>query len=170
MIKERIKSKMDVGISNAVTISKNTDIITALELFDRDLAKLALSGISDAMRENTSLSNIKIHIHDKDVKSYLRGWKVDKHGDDLSSFRKTILEVKKTEKALAAVEVGRAGLVLRGLAPIFNIDKEYIGSIEFIQGYNSVVKDFENDKEFLLVLMDEKYKRGDALSAENKNW
>jgi len=168
MIKERIKSKMDVGISNAVTISKNTDIITALELFDRDLAKLALSGISDAMRENTSLSNIKIHIHDKDVKSYLRGWKVDKYGDDLSSFRKTILEVKKTEKALAAVEVGRAGLVLRGLAPIFNIDKEYIGSIEFIQGYNSVVKDFENDKEFLLVLMDEKYKRGDALSAENK--
>ncbi|PLY07885.1 MAG: hypothetical protein C0625_04055 [Arcobacter sp.] len=168
MIKERIKSKMDVGISNAVTISKNTDIITALELSDRDSAKLALSGISEAMKKGTSFNSVKIHVHDRDVKSFLRGWQYDKYGDDLSSFRSTILEVKKTQKPLSAVEVGRAGLVLRGLSPIFNLDHEYIGSVEFIQGFNSVVKDFKSDGESLLVLMDEKYKRGNALSKESK--
>lgn len=168
MIKERVKSKMNVGISNALTISKNTDIMTALELSDRDLAKIALSGISDAMKEATSFNNIRIHIHDKDVKSYMRSWDFDKYKDDLSTYRDAILEVKNTKKALSTVEISANGLDLRGLAPIFSLDKDYLGSIEFIQSYDSVVEDFKNDKEFLLVLMDEQYKNTNTLSKEKK--
>ena len=168
MIRERIKSKMNVGISNAVTISKNSDIIRALETNDRQIAIDALAGISTAMKSGTSFKNVKVHIHDKDVKSFVRNWKLSKFGDDLSSFRKTILEVKRTKKPLSAIEVGRAGLVLRGLAPIFSNDGEYLGSLEFIQGFNSVVKDFKADKEHLLVLMNEKYKRGNALTSNSK--
>jgi len=168
LIKERIKAKLDIGISNAVTISKNTDVIEALETNNRDLAIAALSSISNAMKNGTSFKNVKVHIHDKNVNSFLRNWKTEKYGDDLSSFRKTILEVKNTQKPLAAIEVGRAGLVLRGLAPIFNDAGEYIGSLEFIQGFNSVVKDFKADDEFLLVLMDEKLKRGNALTSQDK--
>ncbi len=167
-IKERIKSKMSVGISNAVTISKNSDIIKALETKDRTLAISALSEISKAMKASTSFKNVKIHVHDKNVHSFLRSWKPSKFGDDLTSFRNTILAVKNSKKALSAIEVGRAGLVLRGLAPIFSKNGEYIGSIEFIQGFNSVVKDFKADNEFLFILMDEKYKRGNALTSESK--
>ncbi|NVJ52357.1 MAG: hypothetical protein HWD90_01590, partial [Campylobacteraceae bacterium] len=168
LIKERIKAKLDIGITNAVTISRNADVIEALETENRDLAISALSAISSAMKKGTSFKNVKVHIHDKDANSFLRNWKPEKFGDDLSSFRKTILEVKKTKKPLSAIEVGRAGLVLRGLAPIFNNAGEYIGSLEFIQGFNSVAKDFKADDEFLLVLMDEKLKRGNALTSENK--
>ncbi|WP_320036198.1 methyl-accepting chemotaxis protein [Halarcobacter sp.] len=168
LINERIKSKMNIGLTNAITLSKNTDIMAALEYKDRDTAKLSLEGISKAMKSGTSLKNVKIHIHDKDVKSFFRAWKPDKYGDDLSSFRETILEVKKTQKPLNAIEVGRAGLVLRGLAPIFDIEDKYLGSIEYIQGFNSIVNDFKKDGEYLLVLMDEKYKRGNALSDQSK--
>ncbi len=168
LIQERIKAKLDIGISNAVTISKNSDIIEALETNNRELAIKALAGISTAMKNGTSFKNVKIHIHDKDVNSFLRNWKPEKFGDELSSFRKTILEVKNTQKPLAAIEVGRAGLVLRGLSPIFNNSGEYIGSLEFIQGFNSVVKDFKAEDEFLLVLMNESLKRGDALTEQNK--
>jgi len=168
LIKERIKAKLDIGISNAVTISKNADVIEALETNNRDLAIAALSSISNAMKNGTSFKNVKVHIHDKNVNSFLRNWKTEKYGDDLSSFRKTILEVKNTQKPLAAIEVGRAGLVLRGLAPVFNDAGEYIGSLEFIQGFNSVVKDFKADDEFLLVLMDEKLKRGNTLTSQDK--
>ncbi len=55
--------------------------------------------------------------------------------------------------------MGRAGLVLRGLSPIFSKNGEYIGSLEFIQGFNSVVENFKADDELLLVLMDEKQKK-----------
>ncbi|NPA59543.1 MAG: methyl-accepting chemotaxis protein, partial [Epsilonproteobacteria bacterium] len=37
-------------------------------------------------------------------------------------------------------EVGKAGPTIRGLAPMFK-DGRYIGSVEFMQGFNSVVKD-----------------------------
>jgi methyl-accepting chemotaxis protein len=168
MIKERIKAKMNVGISNAVIISKNTDIIVAIENGNRNLAKFSLDQISQVMKEGTDFKNLKVHIHDKNVHSFFRNWKPKKFGDDLSSFRNTILEVKRTKKPLSAIEVGRAGLVLRGLAPIINEDGEYIGSVEFIQGFNSIVKDFQKDKEFLYVLMDEKFKRGNALTSESK--
>ncbi|RXK06436.1 methyl-accepting chemotaxis protein, partial [Halarcobacter ebronensis] len=168
LINERIKAKMDIALSNAITLSLNTDIILALENNDRDSAKLSLNGIDGAMKNGTSLKNVKIHIHDKNIKSFLRAWAPDKYGDDLSSFRETIVEVKSTQKPLTAIEVGRAGLVLRGLAPIFNLEKEYLGSIEYIQGFNSIVADFKKDNEYLLVLMDEKFKRGNALSKEDQ--
>jgi len=168
LIEERIQSKMDVAISNAVTLSQNTDLLLALETNDRSMLKVTLTSLTNAMKDGTTFNNIKIHVHDKDIKSFYRSWKPDKHGDELKSFRDTILEVKKTKKPLAAIEVGRAGLVLRGLSPIFDMDGKYVGSVEFIQGFNSVVEDFAKDDEFLIVLMDEKLKRGDALSSQDK--
>jgi methyl-accepting chemotaxis protein len=69
--------------------------------------------------------------------------------------------------AQKAIEVGRAGLVLRGLSPIFD-QNEYIGSIEFIANFNSMIKNFQKDNINLIVLMDEKYKRGNALTKDSK--
>jgi methyl-accepting chemotaxis protein len=70
---------------------------------------------------------------------------------------------------MSAIEVGRAGLVLRGLAPIFNDKGKYVCSVEAIMGFNSIVKSFKkNHKLDLLILMDEKFKRGNALSNESK--
>ena len=159
---------MDVAISNAITLSQNSDLLLALETNDKSMLKVTLNSLTSAMKDGTTFNNVKIHIHDKDVKSFYRSWKPDKYGDDLKSFRNTILEVRKTKKPLAAIEVGRAGLVLRGLSPIFDMDGNYVGSVEFIQGFNSVVKDFAKDDQFLMVLMDEKLKRGDALSSQDK--
>ncbi|MBU0457058.1 MAG: hypothetical protein KKF21_06670 [Bacteroidetes bacterium] len=43
--------------------------------------------------------------------SFLRLHKVSKYGDDLSSFRKTVVEANTTKKVVCGVEVGRGGLV-----------------------------------------------------------
>jgi methyl-accepting chemotaxis protein len=94
-----------------------------------------------------------VHIHTKDTKSFVRGWAPDKFGDDLSSFRDTLLEVKKTKKPFVSFEAGASGLVLRGIAPVFK-DSEYVGSLEFIQGLNSIARSFDRNKKFCLFLMD----------------
>jgi pyruvate/2-oxoglutarate dehydrogenase complex dihydrolipoamide acyltransferase (E2) component len=54
--------------------------------------------------------------------------------DDLSSFRATIVNVKNTQKPMFAIEVGRAGLVMRGLSPVFDNNHNYVGSVELILG------------------------------------
>ncbi|MEA2018265.1 MAG: cache domain-containing protein, partial [Campylobacterota bacterium] len=168
MVNERVSGKQVAGITNAVSISQNSAIRKALETNNRDLAIKALAGVSGGMKNGTPFKNIKVHVHDKNVHSFLRNWKPTKFGDDLTSFRATVVKVKETQKPLSAIEIGRAGLVMRGLAPIFSEDKSYLGSLEFIMGFNSIVKSFQKQHEYLLVLMDEKYKRGNALTAETK--
>ena len=136
---ESMTSKYSIGLTNAINLSKNYNVVKALKDKDREVAIDGLKVISKEFKDYTSYKNIKVHIHDASVHSFLRAWKPEKFGDDLSSFRDTILEVKSTKKPIVAIELGRAGLVLRGLAPVMD-NGEYLGSVEFIQGLNSVVK------------------------------
>jgi len=136
---EALDSKKNIGLSNAINIAKNYYVIESLKTNDRELAIKGLSDITTDFKENTKYKNIKIHVHDEDVHSFLRAWKPKKWGDDLSGFRKTVVDIKKNQKPIVAIELGRAGMVLRGLAPVIN--EGYLGSVEFMQGLNSIVKD-----------------------------
>ncbi len=154
-LKNQLATKFDIGLSNAINISKNGTVIDALKTENRELALQSLSALAKEFKENTDYHNIKIHIHTADVKSFLRHWKPKKNGDDLSGFRHTILHVKKTQKPFSAVEVGRAGMVIRGLAPIVS-EGAYLGSVEFIQGFNSVVNNAKSDTDAdVLILMNQ---------------
>lgn len=137
---EAIKAKENIGLTNAINISKNNGVVSALQENDREMAIKGLASIASDFKAYTNYKNIKIHVHDANVHSFLRAWKPTKFGDDLSGFRKTVVNVKKTKKPLIAIELGRAGLVLRGLSPVIS-DGEYLGSVEFMQGLNSIVKD-----------------------------
>ena len=137
--KESMKSKENIGLTNAMNLAKNYSVVRALKENNRDIAIKGVSLGSEEFKANTGYKNIKVHIHDANVHSFLRAWKPTKFGDDLSGFRKTVLNVKKTKKPLVAIELGRAGMVLRGVAPIIN-DRTYLGSVEFMQGLNSIVK------------------------------
>ena len=60
--------------------------------------------------------------------SFLRAHKAKKFGDDLSSFRKTILATNNTKKPVKGLEKGVAGLGIRGINPVYN-NGNHIGSI-----------------------------------------
>jgi len=146
---QAIKAKENIGLTNAINISKNYDIVRALKENNRTISK--------DFKEYTNYKNIKIHIHDANVHSFLRTWNPKKYGDDLSGFRNTVLSVKQNKKPLVAIELGRAGLVLRGLAPIIENGK-YLGSVEFMQGLNSIVKDTKSVNGFdMIIVMKNEY-------------
>jgi len=166
---ESIKSKESIGLTNAINIAKNYDVIRALKENDRNIAIAGLGAISKEFKEFTDYKNVKIHIHDAKVHSFLRAWKPKKFGDDLSSFRKTIVSVKDTQKPIVAIELGRAGLVLRGLAPILD-NANYLGSVEFMQGLNSIVKSAReiNDYEIAIVMKNDFLSTAAALESAPK--
>ena len=153
---EAMRSKENIGLTNAINIAKNYSVVRALKENNREIAIKGLASLSKEFKENTNYKNIKVHIHDANIHSFLRAWKPKKFGDDLSGFRKTVLKVKETQKPLVAVELGRAGLVLRGLAPVMD-SGEYLGSVEFMQGLNSIVKKERkiNGYDVVIVLKDE---------------
>ncbi len=151
-LQKSIDKKKQIGLTNAITLSLNKDLATALVDNNRDLALSILSDMSKKFKQYTNYKNIKVHLHTKDTKSFLRAWKPNKYGDDLSSFRQTLVHEKAVQKPFVSFEAGRAGLVLRGIAPIKK-DGEYVGSVEFIQGLNSVAKNFEKSKSHAILLM-----------------
>ena len=149
---EAILSKENIGLTNAINISKNYNVIRALKENNRSIAVKGLIKLSQDFKNNTNYKNIKIHIHNKNVHSFVRAWKPNKFGDNLSSFRKTIVNVKQNKRPLVAIELGRAGLVLRGLAPIIE-NNQYLGSVEFMQGLNSVVKFAKKSHNYEIVIV-----------------
>jgi len=150
--KEAITGKENIGITNAINISKNYDVVRALKDNNRTIAINGLKSLSNEFKKYTNYQNIKIHIHDANVYSFLRAWNSKKHGDDLSGFRKTVVMVKKTKKPLVAIELGRAGLVLRGISPIIS-NGEYLGSVEFMQGLNSIVKTAKKNNGYAIAIV-----------------
>lgn len=153
---QKFQAKSDVAISNVINLSQNVSVVSALQKNDRSIALEGLKTVINDFKANTKFHNIKIHIHDSRVHSFLRLWKPNKNGDDLSGFRQTIVEIKRTKKPLAAIEIGRAGLVLRGLSPIMS-KGEYLGSVEFMQGLNSIIRDGRKQGIDIFIVMDKKY-------------
>ncbi len=72
----------------------------------------------------------QFQFHTPPATSFLRAHKPAKFGDDLSSFRKTVIATNADKKMIDGLEKGVAGLGIRGIAPVFN-NSQHIGSIEF---------------------------------------
>ena len=150
----KFEVKKAIGITNAVSIANDGRIKQALRTNEREVAVLSLGFIGKKMKKSTPFKNVKIHLHTKENKSFVRSWKVNKFGDDLSSFRASVVAVNQTRNAVNTFEVGKAGLSLRSVACVTDDDGTPLGSLEFMQGLNSVAKDFNKNEDGFLLLMD----------------
>ncbi|MEW8523762.1 MAG: methyl-accepting chemotaxis protein [Candidatus Thiodiazotropha endolucinida] len=72
----------------------------------------------------------QFQFHEPPAISFLRVHKPAKFGDDLSSFRLTVVEGNKSKKVIQGLEVGVAGLGVRGLVPVSH-DGQHVGTVEF---------------------------------------
>ncbi len=120
------------------------------------LTKLTL-GYYKKFLENMNLKLIKIHYHKPPAKSFLRLWKAGKKGeggDDISGFRHTVLDLSKNHKPITAIEVGRGGLVIRGLAPITE-KGIYYGSVEVLFPLKQIYKYLDKTDNIIIFLKKE---------------
>ncbi len=116
-----------------------------------DLAKMMKSRKTEY--DKATGGNLRVHFHTPPAKSLLRIWD-GSGGDDLSSFRNTILEISRTHKPITGIEVGRGGFVIRGIAPIFAADGHYYGSVETLVSMGKLLKVSQtNDYEELGIYM-----------------
>lgn len=68
--------------------------------------------------------------HTPPATSFLRVHKPEKFGDDLSAFRHTVVTVNQTKAPVRGLEVGVAGLGIRGMVPVMQQNR-HLGSVEF---------------------------------------
>ena len=97
---QALAEKASVGVSNAITLSFNDAIKESLASGKRELAIDATKDMSKKFKADTKFQNIQIHLHDKDIKSFVRSWKPEEFGQDLSSFRLRLKRFTQPRKLL----------------------------------------------------------------------
>ncbi len=112
---------------------------------ERQALLAAVKPLIDSVNSSSAIK-IKVHFHIPPGVSFLRVWKPGKNGDDISSFRKTVVEVLDTGRPVKGIEAGRVGLAIRGVAPIFWHGSRPAGSVEVITSLAAVAGVLEKSR------------------------
>jgi methyl-accepting chemotaxis protein len=72
----------------------------------------------------------QFQFHTPPATSFFRVHMPDKYGDDLSSFRNTVVRTNKDRQPARGLEGGVAGLGIRGMVPV-SYEGKHLGSVEF---------------------------------------
>ncbi|MHC4811305.1 MAG: cache domain-containing protein, partial [Planctomycetota bacterium] len=82
-----------------------------------------------------------LHFHLPTGRSLLRTWDATQsESDDLSRFRQSVLDVNSgVRSTVAGIEVGRAGLAIRGVVPVTDAEGRRLGSVEMVADFGPLV-------------------------------
>lgn len=114
----------------------------------------------------TTGKKLKLHFHLPNGRSLVRLWRkkqTKKNGswvdisDDISSFRRTVLDVNSTGSPVRGIELGRGGFVMRGIVPVKNDAGVTIGSAEVLKSFASVFDIAKQKNIPMMLFMDKKF-------------
>ncbi len=115
--------------SLTVMLANDPEVRAAFAARDRDRL-LALTQDSFAvLKKDYGLQQLQFHT--APATSFLRVHKPEKFGDDLSSFRATVVAANAEHRMVSGIESGVAGLGLRAVVPVSGPDGEQVGTVEF---------------------------------------
>lgn len=147
-----IKRLGDFALGLAIEAATNPEIQAAFAAQDRTKLKELTLDSYIALNEQFNIPQYQYHL--PPAMSFLRLHSPEKYGDDLSTFRFTVLQVNATKQPVVGLEVGRGGLGLRGIEPVV-FQGRHIGSVEF--GLNidealvaNLKKEYGNDWRIIL--------------------
>ncbi|GAB6043958.1 methyl-accepting chemotaxis protein [Endothiovibrio diazotrophicus] len=95
---------------------------------DREALAREMVPVFEVMKERFAARQFQFHL--PPATSFLRAHKAAKFGDDLSSFRKTVVATNERKQPIHGLEKGVAGLGVRGIAPV-SFQGRHVGSVEF---------------------------------------
>lgn len=128
---ERLNLAVDAKVSEAAAmaalVAGMPRVGQAMARGDRAVLEASFVPGFARMRRQHEIGQFQFHT--PEAHSFFRVHKPEKFGDDLSGFRKTVVEANKARHAVAGLERGRAGLGVRGIAPVLN-GVRHVGSVE----------------------------------------
>lgn len=156
-LNNKIEEITKVSLASSITLSKNPYVIECLVSQNREVCVEHLLEVRNALSSANLFETIRLHLHTSDFKSFVRLWDYhNNNNDSLSSFRHAFEKIKKTKRAMTGIEIGRHGMFIRAIAPVF--DKQvYAGSIETVVDFKSINEYFQKDSIDFYVLMKNEY-------------
>ncbi len=120
------QGQLAVGLADA--FAHQPAIQNAFQQHDRETLLQLVTPAYENMKDEYGIKQFQFHL--SPAVSFLRVHKPEKFGDDLSSFRHTVVSVNSQLQPISGIEKGVAGLGIRGVVPVFK-NGIHLGSIEF---------------------------------------
>jgi methyl-accepting chemotaxis protein len=162
----QILNLKEAALTNSFSLANNGAIVHSLKSGNREAAINALKKTSQQFKIYSRYKDAKIHLHDSQINSFVRLWELSRFGDSLSDFRNTLVSVKQDRKPIGAVEVGVAGMLMRGISPIVD-NGEYLGSIEVMFSLDNLFASSPDSSMSVAIFVDQNSLR-DSQSLPNK--
>lgn len=124
----QVASESRLAAALASTIAEQPAIAAARGRGDRATLLTELGPVFEAMQQRYGVRQFQFH--QPPARSFLRLHRPEKYGDDLSTFRFTVIEANDSQQPVLGLESGVAGLGVRGVVPVFDRGN-HVGSVEF---------------------------------------
>jgi methyl-accepting chemotaxis protein len=127
-LQSRLGQESNRAAAMSAVVAAIPQVRDAMARGDRETLKsMFVSGFADLK----SAYNVEqFQFHTPPATSFLRVHQPEKFGDDLSSFRKTVVDSNNKNATIVGLEGGVAGLGIRGIVPLNAADR-HVGSVEF---------------------------------------
>ncbi|WP_425803552.1 methyl-accepting chemotaxis protein [Desulfitobacterium sp. Sab5] len=126
-IQDEFTTRLEKAKSSILSVTMNPDIQKALASRDRENLARMVQPIFDTVKKE-GFSQMQFHI--APATSFYRAHSPQKFGDDLSSFRYTVVAANKENKIVSGLEEGVEGYGFRVVAPI-NDEGQQVGTAEY---------------------------------------
>jgi methyl-accepting chemotaxis protein len=123
-----IATASDTGAGMAWLVAGVPDVQQAFAAGDRDRLGGMFSPGFETLKAKVGVDQFQFHA--PPATSFLRVHIPAKFGDDLSSFRHTVVEANRTRQPAIGLESGVGGLGVRGVVPVTQ-DGRHLGTVEF---------------------------------------
>jgi methyl-accepting chemotaxis protein len=127
-IEQELAAQTSLAEQLAVLVASEPPVQAAFAARDRKALLTLLQPAFARLKGEYGLAQFQFHT--PPATSFLRVHSPEKYGDDLSSFRFTVVEANQQHRIVAGVEGGVAGLGVRAVVPV-TYQGHHIGTVEF---------------------------------------
>ena len=140
-VEAMLKSNLSDLALTVKTIAENRETAALFAAGDRAaLVRLYRDYFTSASKD-FAIDQFQFHV--PPATSFLRLHQLDKFGDDLSKFRKTVVQANQDRKPVVGLEVGRGGPGTRAVYPV-SYQGRYIGTVELGGSIEGILKDMQD--------------------------
>ncbi|MFQ6758479.1 MAG: HAMP domain-containing protein [Deltaproteobacteria bacterium] len=123
------------------TLTQNKDVVRSFAEGNREALIQDLVKYNEKLKKQYDIDQFQFHT--PPATSFLRLHKISQHGDDLSSFRSTVVEANQSKKTVVGLEVGVGGPGLRVVYPV-SYENNHIGTVEFGGSISGLLKNLKD--------------------------
>ena len=156
IVQNELLNQKNQALSLSILFSQNQNIVNFLKNNNPKALKTELLKILSNIKNYTNVNNIQLQVHTKELNVFVRSWEDKDTGLNLKDFRKGLVKVKETKEPFVSNELGKR-FNIKAISPIFDEEKNYIGTIEVIMDYSDLKNRLEYMGIEIIPLLEKKY-------------